>query len=74
MKTIGIIALLTAVAVTAPSKRGNRQDISRRDVGLCHGAANCEVYDTPEGTRLRFVSGMEPGSASYNATFGSSRS
>jgi len=34
----------------------------------CEKASNCEVYTGPSGRSVRFKSGMEPGSESYNST------
>ena len=42
---------------------------SQEALDKCRGAPNCEVYETPNGASVRFVTGMEPGSAHYNATF-----
>lgn len=39
------------------------------ELRLCQNAENCEIYDDPRiGKAIRFVKGMEPGSAHYNAT------
>ncbi|KAK4981541.1 hypothetical protein LTR66_009903 [Elasticomyces elasticus] len=42
---------------------------SNRTLMACIAAANCETYESPRGTMIRFKSGEEPGSARFQTRF-----
>lgn len=58
--------LLLAIFATAiPIKDAITEPVTE-DLQLCVDAPNCEVFTLPDGTHsIRFVTGMEPGSAWY---------
>jgi hypothetical protein len=41
------------------------QDRSDDALKACENAENCEIYESGQGKRIRFVKGMEPGTEHY---------
>lgn len=63
MKSSLILLALTVAAAAMPI-------VSDEDpIAQCDAAPNCETYDTPHGKKIRFKTGMEPGSTDYAARF-----
>lgn len=65
MKSIIASTLLASTALAVPCAMSGP---SKRSLDACAAAPNCETYEGPYGTAVRFVEGMGPGSAWYNST------
>lgn len=71
------LALLAATATAAPtfSPRDSNETSSHnlyysaQTLNACNAAPNCETYETSRGLKIRFISGMKPGSDWYKNNF-----
>jgi hypothetical protein len=63
MKSAFILLGLTVAAIAVPI-------VPDEDpVAQCEAAPNCETYNTEHGVKIRFKTGMEPGSDDYAIRF-----